>query len=909
MSAVDSLLGYRSIPDICLENVSSKPNRSAPHCMYSWHNQEHTRLPLKYPWKLFARIFSQFLVVAFFAQPSNGQNQIMKASIQGHVSDPQKLAVPGANVQVILNKEERSWPTVTDKSGFYVTYGLSPGRYRVEIDMPGFKKFTSEEIDIQIGETIILDVSIQLAELTEQVLVRPSRSQRRTDYSSPANFITEEQIAALNTPMVEDVFNYQPSITIRRRYIGDSNGTIGMRGANMFQTARSMVYADGVPLHNPLQTRWSGAPRWSLVAPDEVAAAEVIYGPFSAEYSGNAMGGVVKLKTALPTKRQIRVNGNVFSQPFALDGTEDTFNGARLFTSYGDHIGKFGFQVFYNFLGNTSQPQSWNQDEKTRGTFKRGSTEPQVTGAFRTTNEMNQPAITYGDTGAEEVASHLIKFKGGYELSSEWDTRLTLAFEQRNNDGDRKRNYLKNSSGQPIWGDGRNGTNDAQFNGEAFNVRNDNFGIDSRVRKTLFVGWELNGSLNNNWQIDTTVSRFNTLDDTAVDSNFNPLDPMDDGTGVITAYDKLGWTTVDLKLHNPVFLGNYDFSFITGYHLSVHQIGLNQFTSSDYRSESRGQGTNRSSGKTSIHGLFSQLGWRFHPDWELTMGARQEFWSMRDGYAKRGRTSVEYPERDISAFSPKLSLGWEPASRVRLQYSFGKAHRFPIPEELFDNQVRTYGTVLGDASLEPEDGIHHNLSLQYGIGDGHFEANFFRDNVDNTIFTQFQFVGGRPIFSFLPVDKVETNGVEMVLDQRRIFDSNLDLQVNGTIMKSTIQEHELKSSWVGNEFPRMPRLRIGMFAVYHFNSQWLFSLGARYSSNQFGDLGNADIVDNVFGSIDAYLFVDTKVSYRLPTGGSFSLGISNLTNAVAFVHHPWPQRTFFGEFALDIGSDLLKGGL
>ncbi len=40
---------------------------------------------------------------------------------------------------------------------------------------------------------------------------------------------------------------------IRRRFIGDSNGTMDMRGSNMFQTSRSMVFADGVPLHYLLQ--------------------------------------------------------------------------------------------------------------------------------------------------------------------------------------------------------------------------------------------------------------------------------------------------------------------------------------------------------------------------------------------------------------------------------------------------------------------------------------------------------------------------------------------------------------------------------------------------------------------------------------------------------------------------------
>ena len=610
------------------------------------------------------------------------------------------------------------------------------------------------------------------------------------------------------------------------------------------------------------------------------------------------------MKTALPTEREMKVNGNFFSQSYDFEGANDNFNGTRLFTSYGDRIGKFGFQVFYNRLQNFSQPQAFNRDEDVGA----AGGEPVVSGAFRGMNEVGESAITFGNSGPQEVNTNLFKFKGGYEFSSNWDTRLTLAYENRKDNTDSSFNYLKDSGGQPIWGDGNNRTTDAQFGGEGFNVRNDLFEVSQRVRESLFAGWELGGRLGENWYMDATVSRFNVINDTAVDSNFNPSDPLNDDTGVITAFNSTGWTTVDLKFENPVFLGNYDLSLVTGYHFSAQQIGLDQFASPNYLAETRGNMTNRGGGKTAIQGVFAQLGWRFHPDFELTLGARQESWSMTDGFALRGSTSVVTPEREASAFSPKFSLGWEPASRLRFQYSFGLAHRFPLPEELYDNQVRTSGSVLGDASLEPEDGVHHNLSLQVGLGSGHIEANLFQDDVDNTIFTQFQFIQGARIFSFLPVDNVLTRGLEVVLDQQGILGSNFDLQINTTILKSEIMEHALKSSWVGNDFPRMPRVRIGMFAVYNFNPRWMMSLGGRYSSNQFGDLDNGDIVDNVFGSIDSYLFLDTKVSYRLPTGGRFSLGVSNLTNEIAFVHHPWPQRTVFMEFALDIGNDLMKAG-
>jgi iron complex outermembrane receptor protein len=835
-------------------------------------------------------------------QPALAQNQIMKASVRGRVLDQHALPIPGADVRVAPAVGEGSRLAVTGSDGGFGVAGLSPGRYRVTVSLAGFRDFESGELELRAGDTLSLELTLAVAELAEQLTVEPDVFQRRSDYSSPANFITAEQIASLNAPTVEDVFSYQPSVLIRRRYIGDSNGTLGMRGANMFQTARSMVFADGVPIHNPLQTRWNGAPRWSLVAPDEVESAEVIYGPFSAEYAGSSMGGVVKLKTALPSERRLAVEGNGFLQSFDLDGAQEDLEGYRLFTSYGDRIGKLAFRVLYNRLDNASQPQSFNRDED--GLAPAGS-EPPVTGAIRSLSHLGRPAVTYGDTGREEVGTHLLKLKGGYELSPAWSTRLTLAYESRRDDRDSPVNYLRDESDRPIWGDGDGATDDARLGSEAFSVQNALFGIQFRDRESVFAGWEVDGRFGDSWNVEGVASRFDILEDLAVDSDFNPSDPLDDGTGRITTFDDSGWTTLDLKLSNSALLGRYDLSFVTGVHGSTQRIGVTQYDSPDYAGAVQGAVQSRSGGRTSTSALFAQLAWRFHPDWELTLGARQEWWRTRDGVAQTAAVTTSHDDRDIARLSPKASIGFEPARRTRIQYSVGRAYRFPVPEELFDFEIRTFGSVLGDASLEPEAGIHHNLSIQHGVGRGHVEANLFLDDVDDTIFTQFQFVGGAPIFSFLPIDRVRTTGLELVLDQPKVLGSKLDLQMNATVLKSEILEHALRPAWVGTDFPRMPRARIGLFAVYNLTPRWLAAIGARYSSDQYGELGNADTVDDVFGSIDAYLFLDAKLSFRLPTGGRFSVGVDNLANETAFVYHPWPQRTLFAEFSLELGRDLL----
>jgi iron complex outermembrane receptor protein len=137
-----------------------------------------------------------------------------------------------------------------------------------------------------------------------------------------------------------------------------------------------------------------------------------------------------------------------------------------------------------------------------------------------------------------------------------------------------------------------------------------------------------------------------------------------------------------------------------------------------------------------------------------------------------------------------------------------------------------------------------------------------------------------------------------------VFNSAVDVEANTTITDATITKDALQPSLVGKVFPRMPKVRMGLFGIYHVNHSLMASLGARYVSDEFSDLNNGDRVKHVYGAIDPYLFLDAKLAYRLRSGDRLSFGIDNLTNKKAFVYHPWPARTFFAEFSVDVLGGL-----
>ena len=113
-----------------------------------------------------------------------------------------------------------------------------------------------------------------------------------------------------------------PSLFVRKRNNGDTQAVLQTRTWGIGSSARSLVYADDLLLTALIGNDNNiGAPRWGLVAPEEIERVDFLYGPFSAQYPGNSMGGVLKITTRMPEKLEVSVKDTVSVQDFHLWGT------------------------------------------------------------------------------------------------------------------------------------------------------------------------------------------------------------------------------------------------------------------------------------------------------------------------------------------------------------------------------------------------------------------------------------------------------------------------------------------------------------------------------------------------------------------------------------------------------------
>ena len=91
--------------------------------------------------------------------------------------------------------------------------------------------------------------------------------------------ISRARLAQQNVTASADVLRFAPNLQVRSRYIGDPNAIISGRNAGTLQSARSLVYSNGLLLSNLMTDGWDGAPRWGMVTPEEIGAVDVLYGP------------------------------------------------------------------------------------------------------------------------------------------------------------------------------------------------------------------------------------------------------------------------------------------------------------------------------------------------------------------------------------------------------------------------------------------------------------------------------------------------------------------------------------------------------------------------------------------------------------------------------------------------------
>ncbi len=155
--------------------------------------------------------------------------QSLTGSIQGTVKDEQGGALPGANVTLSGSKGTRS--SVSDASGNYRFPAVDPGTYAITAALSGFAGKRSENVEINVGQTYVLDFNLKVAGQTEEITVTGEAPVVDTSASSTNNQLSQDllfNIPIRPTNAATQLLDYTPGVNWGTAFGADNDTANGL---------------------------------------------------------------------------------------------------------------------------------------------------------------------------------------------------------------------------------------------------------------------------------------------------------------------------------------------------------------------------------------------------------------------------------------------------------------------------------------------------------------------------------------------------------------------------------------------------------------------------------------------------------------------------------------------------------
>ena len=254
------------------------------------------------------------------AVPAMAQSQASTGQIAGAVTDNQGAAISGATVKA-TNTQTGLEQSVKTDDGFYKLVLLPPGTYKVTAEASGFAAATITNIEVIVGRTIDIKISLGISGVQESVNVSAGAVQVQTTRSEADSVLDEKAIENLpiNGRRFQDFVTLTPTAQV-----DPSRGQIslsGQRGIN------ANVNVDGVDYNQPFFGGIRGGERSNTaftIPQESIKEFQVVAAGYSAEF-GRSTGGIVNAVTKSGTN-SFHGSGFYSDRPKELSKETDFFH-------------------------------------------------------------------------------------------------------------------------------------------------------------------------------------------------------------------------------------------------------------------------------------------------------------------------------------------------------------------------------------------------------------------------------------------------------------------------------------------------------------------------------------------------------------------------------------------------------
>jgi Carboxypeptidase regulatory-like domain len=139
----------------------------------------------------------RFCVAMVLLAAVSAAAQIGGGALAGHVTDQAGAAIAGATVTITAVGTNLSRTATTGLEGTYLVTGLTPGAYRIHIETNGFRPLTREGIRLATGETVRLNMQLDVGALSEAVTVVADASLLRSETPGLGHVIDNRKVVDL----------------------------------------------------------------------------------------------------------------------------------------------------------------------------------------------------------------------------------------------------------------------------------------------------------------------------------------------------------------------------------------------------------------------------------------------------------------------------------------------------------------------------------------------------------------------------------------------------------------------------------------------------------------------------------------------------------------------------------------
>ena len=145
--------------------------------------------------KRFVGVFCTFALGFLLTVPAFGQ--LSTAQLAGKVTDTSGAVIPGATVTMTQIETGAVRSVVSDGDGAYLVSNLSPGPYRLEVALQGFRTYVQIGIVLQVAATPTINIALALGGLEETVTVEAAAPMVDVKSAGVSEVVESERIVEL----------------------------------------------------------------------------------------------------------------------------------------------------------------------------------------------------------------------------------------------------------------------------------------------------------------------------------------------------------------------------------------------------------------------------------------------------------------------------------------------------------------------------------------------------------------------------------------------------------------------------------------------------------------------------------------------------------------------------------------